>query len=148
MMSNNSFSNNTAQYGSNIASIPYKIVEQDTLNDQINISNVPSGLEYEASIKLMLVDKEGQVMNLENEASVKVLTTIPRSRVAGSNSAVFNQGMTEIKGVTFSYDPGASNIQFSISFANSDTHVESMPLIVSFRHCQPGEIFINNQCSK
>ena len=148
MMSNNSFSNNSAQYGSNIASIPYKIVEQDTLNDQINISNVPSGLEYEASIKLMLVDKEGQVMNLENEASVKVLTTIPGSRVAGSNSAVFTQGMTQVEGVTFYSNPGSRDVPYYLSLSNSNAEIDNTLMYASFRYCKPGEIVINNECSK
>ena len=114
-MSNNSFGNNSAQYGADIASIPYKIVEQNTMNDQIYLNNVPSGLRHDSSIKLMLVDMEGQVMNLENEASVKIRTNMSVSRISGSNS---------------------------------DTQVDNTAMYVSFRYCQPGEIVINNQCSK
>ena len=147
-MSNNSFGNNSAQYGSNIASIPYKIVEQNTMNDQIYLNNVPSGLRYDSSIKLMLVDMEGQVMNLENEASVKIRTNMSVSRISGSDSAKFTGGLAEIDGVTFEHYLGANNVPFYLTLSNSDTQIDNTPMYVSFRYCQPGEIVINNQCSK
>ena len=133
-MSGNSYTNNSAKYGKNIASIPYKIVEQDTMNEQIYLMNIPSGLKYQSSIKLMLVDREGQVMNLQNEAVAKIRTSSPQSKISGTDSALFTRGVTEINRVIFEHYPGANNISFSINLGNSETKIESMPIIVSFRY--------------
>ena len=147
-MSNNSFSNNSADYGPNIASIPYKIIEQETFNDQIYLNDIPSGLEYNSSIRVMLVDQEGQVMNLENDVVAKIRTSSPESKITGVDSVIFTRGLAEIDKVTFIYRPGATNILFDISKTTSNTQIQSMPIHVSFRYCKPGEIIINNQCSK
>ena len=147
-MSNNSYANNSAEYGPNIASIPFKVVEQGTINDQIYLNDIPSGLQYESSIKLMLVDREGQVMNLENEAVAKIRTSSTLSRISGFDSAKFTRGMTEINGVTFAHYPGANDTLFNVTLTNSDTIIKNMPIYVSFRYCQPGEIISENQCSR
>ena len=133
-MSNNNHVNNSAEYGPNIASIPYKIVEQDTLNERIYLTSIPSGLKYQSSFKLMLVDREGQVMNLVNEAVAKIRTSSPQSKITGTDSALFTRGITKIDGVIFEHYPGANNITFSINLGNSETKIKSMPIIVSFRY--------------
>ena len=133
-MSNNSFGNNSAQYGADIASIPYKIVEQDTMNDQIYLSNVPSGLRHDSSIKLMLVDMEGQVMNLENVAVAKIRRVSTQSKILGVDSALFTGGMATVNSMIFAHYPGANSVQFNIFLTNSDTQINSTPLLVSFRH--------------
>ena len=133
-MSNNSFTNNSAEYGPNIASIPYKIVEQDTMNEQIHLTNIPSGLRYQSLIRLMLVDREGQVMNLENEAVAKIRALSPQSKISGVDFALFTRGVAEIDGIIFEHYPGANNIQFTVSLTSSEVQVENAPMFVSFRY--------------
>jgi hypothetical protein len=43
-MQNNTFTNNSAPYGDDIASYPVKIVRLGTVDNKIKIENVPSGL--------------------------------------------------------------------------------------------------------
>ena len=146
-MVENYFDNNTAQYGPNIASIPFKIVEEASYQDIIYLNNIPSGEAYNSSIQLLLVDREGQIMNLENDVAVKVSTSISDSRVLGVDSAVFISGTAQINGIIFQHYPGAVETQFNLRLTNSKTSIDSTPMYVSFRYCEPGEVEINNQCS-
>jgi hypothetical protein len=65
-MENITFENNTAPYGSNIASFPYKIVVNETKSINVTFNSVASGQIYPFEFELSLFDTDDQVMNLDN----------------------------------------------------------------------------------
>ena len=58
---NNTFDNNTAVYGPNIASYPIKIKEKDTSSEQIVVNNIGSGVTNNISVNFALYDHDGQI---------------------------------------------------------------------------------------
>ena len=59
-LSNNIFTNNTAQYGQNIASYVVKAISLNHTGDQIKLENVGSGQSLSTPLYLAIVDNEGK----------------------------------------------------------------------------------------
>ena len=71
-MINNTYSNNNAVYGSNIASYPVKIVESSSLNTSTVIDSVSSGVALSSNLVFAIQDFENHTIP-DSSYSIKVL---------------------------------------------------------------------------
>ena len=155
-MSNIEYHNNTASYGSDIGSYPVRIVNNVMMDEPIVLTNVASGLTYNETLILLLVDYDGQTMNLISNGQIKIVPVTNGASLSGVDYSVLVNGQSDFDSLQFVYAPGQVNIQFlatcdlidqeKVSYLNLPTNDS---IDVSFRYCQPGEIIINNQtCSE
>ena len=112
---NLSYSNNTASYGSEIASYPVRIVMDSMIDQNIAFDNIASGIAYSETVKLLLVDYDNQVMNLVNNSQVKISPITSGARMSGIDSASLVMGQAEFDSLQFVYIPGQPNIQYRLS---------------------------------
>ena len=145
-MLNNSFSNNTAQYGDNIASYAAKIVQRNTLNDYIEFNNIGSGVRDNQVLELAIVDLDNQIMNQDSVSKITITGFTPNSSLSGINSAISNQGVAVFDDVAFVYQPGSSDILYRVTSSILDSSKlaqiglnDYSTISVSFRYCKPGE---------
>lgn len=148
---NITYSGNSAQYGPDIASYAVKIVKDDTQDNKIYLSNVASGLLYDQPLMFSLVDYDGQVMNLENAMSIKILIDDPDISIRGTDSSHLINGKAELDNLIFVGETGLQNAQYRLTskainqaviaeaLDNSNGEYDNT-IDVSFRYCKPGEI--------
>ena len=155
-LSNIAFINNTALYGPDIGSYPVKIVNNAIMDEPIVLTNVASGLTYNQTLRLLLVDYDKQTMNLVSNSQIKIVPVTSGASILGVDYSVLVNGQADFDNLQFMYAPGQDNIQFLatcdlidpdkvsyFSFSTNDS------IDVSFRYCKPGEIVVNNQtCSE
>ena len=159
---NNTYINNTAEYGPEIASYAVRIVEINQINQNIQIINAGSGLTLKESpaaeniayLNLTVVDYDNQTMILENSNKISILPLDIGASVIGTYTAKTINGIASFETIGFEYSPGAKNIRYKASSPQIDDNKISylqLPtdnsINVSFRHCQPGEIiYQTNKC--
>ena len=151
-LQNITFNYNNAQYGPNIASYPVRIVNSVNMNNLIVLSNVASGLVYQETIRMLLVDYDSQTMNLISDSQIKILPVTSGASLQGVDYSVLTNGEAEFANLQFVYSPGQNNIEYlatcdlidsnKISYLDLPTNNS---IDISFRYCQPGEIVIRNQ---
>ena len=73
LFSNVTFTNNTAQYGSNIASYPIKAMINSTLSNKVVLDNAASGQIYRSPFNVSLLDYDDQVLNLDSSSVVSII---------------------------------------------------------------------------
>ena len=143
------YANNTAPYGPNIASYAVKVRFAGQATDQMKVTNMVSGVAYEQSIKLELVDYDDQVLVLNNYNHVDYIPLNSSVKIAGSNSALFKNGVATFNNIIIRAIPGSNNVLFNINtLAIDDAKIQSAyggllsDNIVStdFRYWMPGEI--------
>ena len=149
---NNSFSLNKAPYDPNIASYPVRIVNRDAINDPIVLTNVASGMVYQETIRMLLVDYDSQTMNLVSDSQIKIVPVTNNASLQGVDYSVITNGQAEFDSLQFVYGPGQTNIKYlatcdlidsnKVSYINLPTDDS---IDVSFRYCQPGEVVVNNK---
>ena len=152
------FSNNTAPYGNDIASYAVKLKFNNTISDEMTISDVGSGITYPKHLTIALVDADNQAMVLNNENQVLITSTNTSvSSVAGVNSALLKNGIATFESLIGVAQPGSTNIAYQVTSEAIDREklakiygIEGTnTLIMNFRFCKPGEIQLeNNRCSK
>ena len=150
------FIENVAQYGPNIASYPVRIVNSVNMNDPIVLSNIASGIAYQETIRMLLIDYDDQTMNLVNSNQIKIVPVTDGAKLQGVDYSVLTNGEAEFDNLQFVYGPGRTNVSYlaTCDLIDSDkVSYLSLPtdnsIDVSFRYCQPGEIVINNEtCSE
>lgn len=114
-MENITYINNSAPYGPNIASYSVKIVERGTQNNKIMLEDVPSNLVYDEILLLDLIDFDGQVMALENSASIKILIEDPSLSIRGTDSGRAVNGQATLNGTIFIGEVGLRNAQYLLT---------------------------------
>ena len=120
---NNTFTNNTASYGSNIASYPVRVVMDGMMDQNIELNNVASGLVYSETVKLLLVDFDNQEMNLVNDNQIKISPITNGARLLGTDSASLRMGKAEFdNNLQFAYIPGQENVQYRLSCSLIDSN--------------------------
>ena len=153
-LANNIFSNNSAPYGSNIASYPVRVYQKESSSYKITIDNVASGIQLQALV-LVLVDYDNQTMVLDSTSQLKILPSLSLSKVSGINVAKLWNGIASFGKLIFISNPGSQNVIYQILSKAIDEakllevfgrQAYSNSITVSFRFCQPGEIIQNNQC--
>lgn len=158
ILQNNTFANNSASYGNDLASYPVKIVQLNTIDNKIKIGNAPSGLVYEEALNLALMDQDNQIMNQESSSTIKIIST-GGNNVEGIVSERMINGIATFKDIIFVDFPGAKNstfeitskalnnlqIQYGVTLNNTHSTKQNL-LHVDFRDCKPGEAERNNKC--
>ena len=156
-LSNNTYHNNTAQYGSNIASYPIKIKLKgsDQNITRIALDNVVSGQIHSPSFQFDLVDHDDQIVSTDNSSTVKINNIHNDTSVDGVKVVAVSQGSASFDEVIFKAKPGSNNIIFEVTSTaiNNDTldlqyngTIIQNSINTSFRYCQSGEIEVNDQC--
>ena len=156
-LSSNSYQNNSALYGPNIASYPVKIKLVNSTQDEILLDNVGSGITYPQTLHLGLYDYDDQIMVLDSSNQIIISPVdLQSSDVSGINLGLLDQGSTSLDSIAFISSPGSVNVQFkATSKAIDDDKIQNVfsnsasnnTINVNFRFCQPGEIITNdNQC--
>ena len=110
---NVTYTNNSAQYGPDIASYAVKIRKVGSQSDTITIKDMGSGIVLDETLHLELLDYENQVMVLENANSISIFPrNTSEASVQGINTALLQSGKAEFDGLIFIAHPGAESIQF------------------------------------
>ena len=151
-LSNLTFINNEAAYGTNISSYPVRIVNSFMMDEPIILTNVISGMTYHETIRMLLVDYDRQTMNLVSNNQIKISSATNEAELKGVDYLVLVNGQANFENLQFVYGPGRNNIEYiaacdlidsdKVSYLNLPTNNS---IDVSFRYCQPGEVVINNK---
>ena len=72
---NTTFYNNQAMYGINLASYPVRIILDNSVNDDMILTNVVSGVTYPDTLRFSIVDFDNQVMNLLSSGQIKIVAS-------------------------------------------------------------------------
>ena len=147
--------NNIAQYGKDIASYAVKIRVKESGTDIIEFNDVGSGVVYDHTIYLALVDYDNQVMNLNNVSQI-IINPVNRtlSTILGTNAALLKSGIGTFDNIIAVAAPGMTNVQYRATSKAIDntkiTDVFGAPLsnnsiAMNFRYWRPGEIQQSNQ---
>ena len=146
---NNTYMNNSALYGANIASYATRIINQETLSNEIIINGSASGIDYSGEIKMMLVDYDNQTMVLENSNILKVTSVTSNASIEGIDYAKFTEGVATFKDFSFVSKPGSENIKYSVTSSAIDnskvalvqgSNDFSTKIYANLRFWKPGEI--------
>ena len=106
------YTNNSAQYGPNVAGYPVKITFEDDTSNKMSKSGLGSGIKYNESMHLALRDYEDQVMVLENVNQISLFSVnSSESSVKGFNSASLKDGVAEFDNFIVSAEPGSEGIE-------------------------------------
>ena len=150
---NNSYSNNTALYGNNIASYAKQIFIKDNINKAILFNNAGSGITYNSSFVLALYDQDDQIVVADSVSQITISGDSIKTKVAGTNLLKVNKGTANFSNIVFYSDPGTSISKFTLTssgipLSNLKTVYGSNYTInnvfVNFRFCQPGEQIISS----
>ena len=155
-MTNITFTNNTAVYGSNISSYAFKINFVDSDYDKMKLTNVGSGIVHNEELKFALRDFDDQVMVLNDVDQITVASLqTDISSIQGVNSKVLVNGISTFDEFISITDPGSTNVEFKLTSKAIDSdkvkdvlglNVSDNILSIDFRYCKPGEYILNNTC--
>ena len=148
-MIKNYFEANQAQYGHNIASYAVRIVELGSIDTNIMLDRVASGITLsnsptnnsQSSLQLALVDFDNQVMVQVDSSNIKITAVDDNAKLVGTSEVLADNGISVFDDIGFSYKPGAQNIKFvanSIKIDQSIVEYLELPtdnsISVSFRY--------------
>lgn len=149
---NNTYTNNSAAYGPNIAAYPIKIEVFD-----IPAQDYVSGQEIKKEIKYKLVDPDGLTIATDSDSVITIAPVSSNDRVIGNTDVTVENGVAIFSDITFISSPGAKNISYLISSSNIDeTKLKdafnltlantTQTMTISFRKCIIGEEQTNDMC--
>ena len=139
------FTNNSAPYGSNIASYSVKIIEQTSKNASITFNNIPSGIKLGSTLELILQDYDNQTIP-DSSYQIKISPITSNASVSGYDSARAVEGVASFKNLIFIFSPGSQHIRYKATSnainaqSNNALGIPSYSTIdISFRYWKPGE---------
>jgi hypothetical protein len=116
---NNTFQNNTAIFGEDVASYATRIklvVNGTNLVDFVELNDVPSGIKIDSPIEVALVSAESdQIMTSNSGSTVKFYIFEDGTNARGQNTVTFKNGRATFINTIFVAKPGAKNVKFKIS---------------------------------
>ena len=62
-------------YGINLASYPVRIILDNSINDDMILTNVVSAVTYPDTLRFSIVDFDNQVMNLLSSGHIKIVAS-------------------------------------------------------------------------
>ena len=111
------------------------------MDEPIVLTNIASGLAYSKTLRLLLIDYDGQTMNLISNRQIKIVPVTNGASLQGVDYSVLVNGQADFDSLQFVYAPGQDNIQFlatsdlidsvKVSYLNLPTNGS---IDVSFRH--------------
>ena len=144
------FINNSAPYGSNIASYSVKIIESISKNSSIIFNEIPSGIKLDTILSLILQDYDNQTTP-DSSYQIKISPLTKGAFVSGYDSARVIQGNAKFDSLAFTFYPGINHVQFkatSNAINTQNNNAMKTPsytsIDVSFRFWGPGESQISN----
>ena len=152
-LENNTYIGNSAAYGPNIASYAIKVIQQNSTSESVTLDNVGSGIQYDGSLVLQIVDHDNQVMILDSSSQISIQAKSSNQSVTGTTAKKVTKGVAEFDELIFQSYPGDTNIEFKITSNALKRSVLALqygvnfsqaPITVNFRYCQPGEIIQGN----
>ncbi|CDW80960.1 UNKNOWN [Stylonychia lemnae] len=145
----NKYRDNQAQYGSNIASYPYKIKIFQEQNFDFN--QLVSGKKLPLFLKAGLYDFDDQLYILDDQTFASLRTDDLNMSLSGklkvqSQGGVFNFEEIQI----FGRPQYESSILIEAQFKDNYNRLTSIAyqINIQFRECYIGEVLENNQCIK
>ena len=154
-LENNTFVNNTARYGNDIASYPIKIKLKDIDSDSIMLNDVVSGQMYSPTLVFLLVDHDEQQIFTDSFSTIKINSLSNNTSLDGTLVVAVNQGEATFDELILIAKPGSTNVEFQISSAAVDEDIINLQyngtinqknIDASFRYCESGEIETNDVC--
>ena len=111
----NDFTNNQAVYGPDIASYAVKLRFRDINSDQMNITDIASGVQYANNIIFELVDYDNQIMMLNNINQVEIsVANKSQLQLKGTNNALLKEGIATFSNFVAVSKPGNTNVLISV----------------------------------
>ena len=156
-LSNISFKNNSALYGTNIASYPIKIKITNSSDDQITFSNIGSNIQENITFGCALYDYDDQINTLDSTSNIYFKIITNNTQVIGTSTTNLVSGVGSFNNIIFVGEPGSTNVRFGLDSKSIDLNVAKREfglnytlnnVILNFRYCKPGEIQIGNTCSE
>jgi hypothetical protein len=124
---NNTYENNTAVFGEDIASYATRIklvVNGTTLVDFTELNDIPSGIAIDDSIELALVSAEqDRIMTSNSRSTVKFVLIDDGTNVRGQNTITLKNGKATFTNTIFLASPGAKNVKYLLSSSAIDYKV-------------------------
>lgn len=152
-MTGNTFINNSAQYGPDLAAYPVRI-EVYELPEQTYVT----GQQIEKPIKYKLVDFDGVTIATDSDSVITVSPVSSSDKVIGNTDVTVLNGVATFADITFISSPSASNINYTVSSSNIDlTKIDEafglalsntiQTLTLTFRDCIVGEEQSETMCT-
>lgn len=156
IMTNNTFSGNTAPYGEIIGSYAIKIAIKNSTTDDIKIDNAGSGIVYEYPLTFALYDHDSQIVSVDNSSQITISSNSLSTQVLSTSVVKVDEGEAYFDDIAFVSEPGMQNVSYKISSPAVDlptlrlvygSNYTQNNVVVNFRFCKPGEyITSSNEC--
>jgi hypothetical protein len=159
---NNSFSNNSAEYGPDVASFGIKMKSLDFDESQGKLSKVSedsyidiaSGQRLPQPIVIALVDHTGQVVKTDNSSIASIFPKDTANvTVTGNSKVTAVRGVYTFTEVKFSAQPGvsikalfSSDVLDALTSQDSGYSTEPLSVDMQLRECQAGETLVGKDC--
>jgi hypothetical protein len=159
---NNSFSNNSAEYGPDVASFGIKMKSLDFDESQGKLSKVSedsyidiaSGQRLPQPIVIALVDHTGQVVKTDNSSTASIFPKdTANMTVTGNSKVTAVRGVYTFTEVKFSAQPGvsikalfSSDVLDALTSQVSGYSTEPLSVDMQLRECQTGEALVGKDC--
>ena len=114
-LSGNTFTNNSAQYGPDVAGYPVKVAAQD-VPSQVWVS----GQTIATPIKYKLVDADGLTIATDSDSVITISPQSSSDKVIGNTDVTVVNGVATFSDITLISKPSAMNINYTISSSNID----------------------------
>jgi hypothetical protein len=130
-----------------------KIMLYNSSSDSLLLNDVGSGVQYEDTITLALVDFENKIMILDNTSQISIKTISANQTILGTNVKTVSEGIAVFNDLTFISNPGDAAVEFHVTSNTFNYEVIAAQygsadiqnnLVVNFRYCKPGEIITSN----
>ena len=117
----NTFYNNNALYGNDFASYPTRL---EIIGGNTR-TNLVSGQRYTESIKVRLLDGDGNLMDADNSSIVEIQIVQSSTSLSGTTLVPFVNGEASFNDLVFTAEPERQNVPFQIRCASIDNQIVS-----------------------
>jgi len=149
------FSNNSATYGSDVASFPVTLshaIDHSSLSKEIQ--SVPSGQPSKSTLVVYLLDHYSQIVSVDNASYATLQPMSPQqASVSGVTRVLAEMGVFTFDDYTITSQPGGTAAigvytnAVDSSKGDADTNFnENITIQASMRYCEVGETQINTYC--
>jgi hypothetical protein len=157
---NNSFYNNSAVYGPDVASFGIKMKSQDLAQAKLSkvagdsYTDIASGQRLPQPIVIALVDHTGQVVKTDNSSTASIFPADTANvTVTGNSKVTAVEGVYSFTDVKISAQPGvsikalfSSDALASLTSDDSGYSTESLSVDMQIRECKAGEAYVGKDC--
>jgi hypothetical protein len=154
-LENNSYSDNSAEYGDDLASFGVSLAVMTTSSEtdkrvmqDIQLTGIASGQRMPKAVKIGLIDHYGQVVRTDNSSTADLLPEDASSTsVTGETRVTSEQGVYVFNEAYVTSVPG-TRVSFKVSSSAISSEESQADLVVpiQLRDCQSGEAYIGNNC--